>query len=403
MPTGQAEKYLPLVCSPLFPTPQLFDYGCTSTTSRLGCGGRSSFCLAVTIPNCSSLILLAETDWLVVRPTMSSKSSTPNSTSTYAYSHEPFDSFQSKVSQLARRLGQCAEVEIRRVRGGSYNRTVAATLTGDGSSIAGIFRIPRFSNATKNEGNTDTLSVDKNILDHAAVLQFLATRGVLAPRLLAFDSTVANEIASPYTFQAFSMGTCLNLVYGNMTAPEKRSIVDSLVDFLVPMEFITFSHAGSLAVAPASAGSLKRSLFSDANQTAMSVQTRGFQIPHDGVEVEPKQSLYDLLSSLLDARVEREGPAYAGGTRVAVWSGSARVLQEMRDCGFFCGQQPGDSVNVLYHWDLEPRNIMIRPKQTLSSEEAAAENTEWTFDTVIDWDDVYCLPSILTRRPPRWL
>ena len=74
--------------------------------------------------------------------------SRPNSTSTYEYSHEPFETFQNKVLLLARSLGGSNDVEVRYNRGGSYSRVVFARIMRDGAASTGIFRIPCFSDVT---------------------------------------------------------------------------------------------------------------------------------------------------------------------------------------------------------------------------------------------------------------
>ena len=73
-------------------------------------------------------------------------------------------------------------------------------------------------------------------------------------------------------------------------------------------------------------------------------------------------------------------------------------LEEMDKCGSFEEQQAG--CNVVYHWDLQPRNILIRAQQSFSIH---SRPVEWVFDNVIDWDDVDCVPPLLTRCPPVWL
>lgn len=57
-----------------------------------------------------------------------SHSTTPNSTSTYEWSHEPFLSFQHKISELAGQMGASSVSDVTRLHGGSSNRVISATL-----------------------------------------------------------------------------------------------------------------------------------------------------------------------------------------------------------------------------------------------------------------------------------
>jgi hypothetical protein len=52
--------------------------------------------------------------------------------------------------------------------------------------------------------------------------------------------------------------------------------------------------------------------------------------------------------------------------------------------------------NVLHHWDLEPRNIIVQ-------QEEVGTQVKWHIAGVLDWDDALSLPIILCRQPPAWL
>ncbi|KAK3062625.1 hypothetical protein LTS18_003671 [Coniosporium uncinatum] len=71
-------------------------------------------------------------------------SSPTNSTSTYRYEHEPFESFQHRIPKLGPQLG--GEItEIQRLRGSGYNRVVRVLLQTESycGSINGVVRVPR--------------------------------------------------------------------------------------------------------------------------------------------------------------------------------------------------------------------------------------------------------------------
>ncbi|KAJ9615164.1 hypothetical protein H2200_001238 [Cladophialophora chaetospira] len=329
---------------------------------------------------------------------MSSKSTTPNSTSTYEYSQEPYESFSLKVTELAQTLVNSSQVEVRRIKGGGYNRTVIAQLAFQGTTTTGIFRIPRFSYIFAREGITQASSVERGILDQAAVLEFLSSRKVNTPQLLAFDSIAANCIESPHTLHRFSTGIPLLSRYETTTVSEKKTVADSLVSFLLQMETIQFDYAGRLGVAPEFVDIVKQSLLSTTEQTHLSIQNQGFSF---GSRVfREDRSLYNLLSSLFIVRLEKEILRCGDSIGADMWFDLLSISREMKECGFFQDKQPWDLRNVLHHWDLAPRNILIRPKQSSLSDD---QSPEWEIDTVMDWDDVYCVNPVLTRSPPVWL
>ena len=49
---------------------------------------------------------------------------------------------------------------------------------------------------------------------------------------------------------------------------------------------------------------------------------------------------------------------------------------------------------ILYHWDLEPCNVMVSNTNT---------NTTYAITGIIDWDKALALPLPLSWIPPRWI
>ena len=62
----------------------------------------------------------------------------------------------------------------------------------------------------------------------------------------------------------------------------------------------------------------------------------------------------------------------------------------MRGLGFFeeCGVAP----SVLYHWDFQPRNIIVE-----------GGNDQSKVTGLLDWDEVLSVPLVLARKPSAWL
>ncbi|KAL1297983.1 hypothetical protein AAFC00_006490 [Neodothiora populina] len=173
-----------------------------------------------------------------------SSSTTPNSTSTYQYSHEPFSSFRHKIACLTQELGITLD-GIERLQGGSFNRVVAAILhvshevTAASKDVGVILRIPRWLN--------EDIPSHRHVQDQAAILGLAATIGVPAPEVLAYDSTKDNAIGSPFSLQTRLGGTPLSQVYNDMSLAEKLNMSDELVRILASFETVQFANSGRLA------------------------------------------------------------------------------------------------------------------------------------------------------------
>ncbi|KAK3066393.1 hypothetical protein LTS18_001764, partial [Coniosporium uncinatum] len=99
------------------------------------------------------------------------------------------------------------------------------------------------------------MPTDKRIQNRVAVFSFLSLRAIPAPRVLAFDATVANAIHNPYTFERLPDGQRLEDVYSEMSLEDKFAIVDEVVEILCRMESTRFRTAGRMgsATRPAAA------------------------------------------------------------------------------------------------------------------------------------------------------
>ena len=350
-----------------------------------------------------------------------SGSTTPNSSSTYEYSHEPFLTFQEKIVDLARQIGATGTIEVKRLGGGSYNRVIAATVrleSDSASPLTGVFRIPRFT-ITDGEDHTHADGVqasDRRILEQVTLSVLLTAHKISAPRILAFDATAANAIHSPYTFQEYVEGITLNDAYGTMSLDGKLNVVDDLVALLVQLESVKFTTAGRIGRAEHSTASrdlvpsrLNLLDHKRLGEAAGRFEIRGFGVGvgEDKDPTRPGRSLHEILVEQLDKWITYETKLL--GDRAAFGTDKFQCLQkvvgEMKAMGFFEAETAVEEgadqpQNVLYHCDLEPRNILA-----VSSCESveAGNDPKWKISAVLDWDEALCLPPVLARKPPVWL
>lgn len=328
-------------------------------------------------------------------------SPSPNSTSTYQYSHEPYDTFQQKIIALAKSLGDFDNVEIQRLRGGSYNRVAGVSVTTGNKTVKCLFRIPRvfvMAEEDKDRGPPRP-EINCEIHDQSAVLQFLASRAITAPRLLAFDATFANPIDSSYVVHEFASGTRLDLLYADMTLPEKLSVVDSVVKVLIAMERIQFTKTGILAATKQPAPPPKLCNIDDMQWNTLASEVQGFTANTDGDKglCQSSTTTATFLFEQLDAYREGSRHLTDGGAKFRLYERVRRILSEIKEFGlFWFAMSASPSPSILYHWDLEPRNILVRKTDNL-------RGIHWEIDTIIDWDQPQVVPPVLTRRPPIWL
>jgi hypothetical protein len=350
-----------------------------------------------------------------------SRSTTPDSTSTYEYSHEPFLTYQHKIIELASQIGATTTTSVTRLMGGSSNRVISATICcccedESATQVKGVFRIPRFTVWEDDEkAIVEPYELDRRVHEQAVLSCFLAVHEIPAPRILAFDATGVNAIHSPYTFQEFAEGRRLDEAYDDMSLEEKLNIVDEYVSMLVRLESIRFEKAGRIGcVEQAAVAHIglpnKLGLFEQrsSSNAAAEVKIMGFgtggepRVPTRTARF-PLQMLNEQLDSWIKYEVETaRGPS-------AVTAGNFKQLKsavrEMETLGFFEPLPPSrqdleESNNVLFYCDLEPRNILV----VSSSEDLQSRGGQkWRISSVLDWDDALALPSILTRKPPIWL
>ncbi|KAF2857443.1 hypothetical protein K470DRAFT_172657 [Piedraia hortae CBS 480.64] len=79
-----------------------------------------------------------------------------------------------------------------------------------------------------------------------------------------------------------------------------------------------------------------------------------------------------------------------------IWERFRMILNQMRENGYFSFRYDAASTarSILFHIDLEPRNIMVAK---------VIDDVGYKIDKVIDWDRVQAVPAMMTRRPPIWL
>ncbi|KEQ59812.1 uncharacterized protein M437DRAFT_77916 [Aureobasidium melanogenum CBS 110374] len=305
--------------------------------------------------------------------TDSSHSTTPNSTSTYKYSHESFETFRKKVGALAHDIGSKSLENIV------------------------VLRIPRFAE--------DTDPLNEDIRNQYSILDATAKLGLRVPRVLAYDCTSNNALGMPFSLQTRLEGQALDLTYGDLTITERLSTASELVRLLAAIENMKFPNPGRLECSGAVPDRHGIGKVDDTSPMDI-LQVQGFGVGVGSSRSKPTSpsptSLRELLSTQFDAWIQHKLADDPTETFDAgMFQRLKKIYSEMDELGFFEDRASLNS-NVLYHWDLEPRNILIERNTTVPSSDASEEH-HVQITGVLDWDDALSVPPILARKPPIWL
>ena len=310
---------------------------------------------------------------------------------------EPFDSYKEKIEQLCNYidLKNCI-IEVIQHGYGYQNCVYSLTSTSD-STEAYVLRVA-------------TLEADdlhKSISDGLATLGYLQQK-LPVPRMKHHDLSNNNPLGKPYTIQTRLAGVSLSKIYEEMSYEEKLAIIDQVVELVVQLEAIRFPIAGLLKsktnVTPTPA-------CQDLDAGDLTIEPFDSRYPVDKPESDPSRlreregpHLKDLMKSLLEGWIEYdrrdEIVRRKGLGQETAWTDDdtytippfKRLLSMLQDLDDQSAFKDQPYPIVLYHWDLEPRNILI-------------ENSTgaWKISGIIDWDEVEAVPRPLARRPPVWM
>jgi len=281
------------------------------------------------------------------------------------------------------------------------------------------------------------MPTDRRIQNRVAISSFLSLRAIPAPRVLAFDATVANAIHSPYTFERLPDGQRLEDVYSEMSLEDKLAIVDEMVEILCRMESTRFRTAGRLSSAsrpntaaanqkPASTTSSQSepeeketiSLYgpsapkNEVNQIEISgfdagvygggsSSSRNFGIIETKARTTPKEIFAEQIANWIKY-AERTRPPDARIRQK--YEDLVTIIEEMERHQFFDSAVGWPDAkarlpNVLAHPALKPRNVLVRSKSAVESGEVAGRR----ISALLGWDGALSLPPVLAREPLSWL
>lgn len=225
------------------------------------------------------------------------------------------------------------------------------------------------------------------IKDQVALLGFLALRLPVA-RIVSYDAGIANPISSPYAIQTRIPGLPISKVYRDLSFEECLQIVDGVVTIISQIDSVRFSTAGRLT---AHASYPESSCNTSAIEKSIEIKPFRLGLIESSAKVPASTAIYlkDLIFSMIDAWAieDAEAPPLSG--LQAKWKNLKKIAEDMSAMGMLASARDD---NVLWHWDLFARNILVEKQDNI-----------WSIRGVIDWDSAISVPRVLSRCPPAWL
>ncbi|PVI00205.1 hypothetical protein DM02DRAFT_527535 [Periconia macrospinosa] len=313
-------------------------------------------------------------------------------TSTLRYgeeSHEPFETFKDKVAQLAAEIfPKARKINIERMKGGSYNRTVAVTVF---DPVPNIF-VRSFRRLMKRPCPTNTSqqyvfriprsNMEEPLEQQVAVLKMVGAKLSLpVPKVIKYDTSIENVLKKQYVVQRRIEGQNLMEVLFDLNAKQWESLLRNVMELT---KAIADFHSES-------AGEIAKSNLSATSQS--DIQLEKFHVPGQGtIDYLWKKPVtwpslpQDSLALLLEQCERwREYGEFVDWPWDYIWDGFTAISHSLHKRGFLEGPFS------LVHGDLEAYNLMVKVKD---------DTVEIT--GLIDWDFALFAPKFMAYRAPHW-
>jgi hypothetical protein len=323
-------------------------------------------------------------------------SSEISATSTEMIGHEPFSTFQSKVINLCKKKWPNLATdafEVTRMEGGSFNRVVAVRVDASKTRSPLLKRYAKkvlytFCPSTNRKEHIREYVVRIPRYEHAwvendiALLLFLASTDVPAPRIKSFDLSANNPIESCFSIQPRLSGKSVEESYLDLTTAQCCSFAHELGTALKALSTIRSPCPGTLD---------PESIFSGSS----TLQILQLQCPPRNAQHGPSTEssehsaptpVYDFMVSQFAHQRSRDISLHR--PNLAIWTKFFHIIDVLNKEGLF-----QDNEYYLTHMDFEPRNIML----------STPSPTKASLSGILDWDESVFAPVFLSCRAPSWL
>ncbi|KAG4424161.1 hypothetical protein IFR04_002715 [Cadophora malorum] len=290
------------------------------------------------------------------------------SSSTYEHGQEQFVTYKAKVIQLCHEIGYGEPSAIGRMKGGSFNRIIGLTF-GSPEKKEYVLRIPR-------QPYDETQEYE--ISDQVGVLLYLAQFDSLkVPAILAYDTTTDNAINSQWVLQARLPGKPMQDIFYQLPVANRVQIAGEIAQLAIEMSKIKLPKPGRLS------GSRCLPPSAIMPPTVTNTSFTGFKATED-LSLD-KQPLAQVLAAQFDYfkqnEINSDHPNKTATQKmIDRWSTLQQIVSQMEMSGFM---RIHDSDNILWHWDICARNILI-DEVTEAEGHASEQNANAEDSTVND-------------------
>ena len=298
---------------------------------------------------------------------------------------EPFSEYLPKIERLLCDIGIVGFSVEALQHGYSFQNCVYAVNSSENDNEQYILRIPVCPDFQETDGRC--IAIENEV----TLLGFLVDK-LPVPRVKAYSATKENTLNTPFTVQTRLPGQSLNQIYADLDHKDKLGIIDQFVEVLAKLESITFATAGTLTTSsPLPAAMSDVPHIADPSVTLFNEGDAEFVKGPKVLKDRAGPDIKSFLVSHLNGWIQKE--LKDGGEGESLTLADLRqllaIVKEMANEKAF---KDGPYPVVLYHWDLEARNIMVKKS-----------NDSWRICGIIDWDDALALARPLARKPPAWI
>lgn len=327
-----------------------------------------------------------------------SDTSSEDSSSTYRYSHEPWDSFQNRVSQLASQLfpdANVRDIQIQRMRGGGSNRVIGVGIPDldSGGLLSHIsWSYERLRTVFGFTGRPPTTNIAQYILRvprwgsefmprNIATTKFASSKlSVPIPTTVSHDLLEGSALGAPYELQHRLPGQNLQAVFSQLNMAQRKDLTRKICEIILDIQKSTFDTCAIIG-----------GITSGTSQFEMNLLPVPADPDNEGNSNSPPA---DQGSGTLDFIIStckrwKDYEATYLQEPNPEWDQCTNMAQEMYDHGLL----PHEDQFHFTHLDLYPRNILINI--------ADSESIEIT--GILDWDDALFAPRFMACRAPFWL
>lgn len=324
--------------------------------------------------------------------------------STIEFEHEPYDTYQHRVTQLmldylpTRAID---DVQVQRMKGGSYNRIIGVSVPRPQSklpwyALLGLHKalpscpLPSTKPAVKSQEYIVRIPRGPvySLIRDATTLEYVARKVPYpTPNVLAYDSSNDNVLGQPYMLQERFDGQPLSDLWDSLNHDQKKHISRDVAKMVLQLSTITNRCPGVI-----STRNSNHDLNTDLKVEPIPIPRSSPDSPtiHDVLfpQIVEQQTTRDFLTSLCDRQqasaAQRNKPSFP-----KIWAGFKQMIQKLHELG----RIPDTDCFSLYHGDLYPRNILCK----------VVDERGVTITGIIDWDLACFAPKFMSTRAPFFL